>query len=70
MAAGGKKTKDILEMIGDFFREAAVLVLIFYPLEIAKNQDGSIPLPFLLIVGSACIALLLMGITLEKLRGR
>ena len=70
MAPGGKKTKDTLEMVGDFFREAAVLVLIFYPLEMSKNPNGTVPLPLLLIVGSSCIALLLMGIALEKLRGQ
>jgi len=63
-----KKTKDVLEMLGDFFREAAVLVLIFYPLEMARN--GTLPLLFIFLVGIGCIVLLLMGIALEKLRGR
>jgi hypothetical protein len=65
--ASSKKTKDVLEMLGDFFREAAVLVLIFYPLEMARN--GNLPLPFIFLVGIGCIVLLLMGIVLEKLRG-
>jgi hypothetical protein len=64
------RTKDVLEMLGEFFREAAVLVLIFYPLEMARTGDWKIPLPFLLGVGSICITLLLMGIAFEKLRGK
>ena len=67
MAAVKKKTKDVLEMLSEFFREAAVLLLIFYPLELARN--GVVPLPFILIVGTACIALLTMGIVFEKMRG-
>jgi len=63
-----KKSKDVLEMLGDFFREAAVLVLIFYPLEMARN--GTLPLPFIFLVGIGCIVLLMMGIVLEKMRGR
>jgi len=69
VAGSGKRTKDVLEMLGDFFREAAVLVLIFYPLENART-DGRVPLPFLLLVGCFCVLLLLMGIVFEKLRGR
>ncbi len=55
-------------MLGDFFREAAVLVLIFYPLEMARN--GNLPLLFTFLVGVGCIVLLLMGIVLEKMRGK
>ena len=62
----GKKSKDVLEMLGDFFREAAVLVLIFYPLENAKN--GNVPLLLIVLIGGVCVVLLLMGIVLEKLR--
>jgi hypothetical protein len=64
-----KKTKDVLEMLGDFCREAAVLLLIFYPLEMARKQNGDISLPFILLVGSFCILLLMMGIVFEKMRG-
>jgi len=35
--SGSKRSRDVLEMLGEFFREAAVLVLIFYPLEMARN---------------------------------
>jgi len=64
-----RHAKDVLEMLGEFFREAAVLLLIFYPLEMARNSNGSLSLPFILIVGSACVACLLMGIVFEKMRG-
>lgn len=56
-------------MLGEFFREAAVLVLIFYPLEMARS-NGSLPLLFVFLVGVGSIVLLLMGIVLEKMRGR
>jgi hypothetical protein len=62
-----KETKDVLEMLGEFFREAAVLVLIFLPLEISRNEAISVPMAFL--IGFECIAFLLMGISLEKWRG-
>jgi hypothetical protein len=65
-----KETKDVLEMLGEFFREAAVLILIFYPIEVARKDNGDVPLPFMLLVGASCIVLLLMGIALEKLRGK
>jgi hypothetical protein len=54
-------------MLGEFFREAAVLVLIFLPLEISRNEAISVPMAFL--IGFECIAFLLMGISLEKWRG-
>jgi hypothetical protein len=65
----GKRRKDVSEMLGDFFRDAAVLVLVFYPLEMARRDNGDLPLPFVLIVGCACIACLMMGIVLEKMGG-
>jgi hypothetical protein len=61
------ETKDVLEMFSEFFREAAVLVLIFYPLELQKN--GSISFLFMGFVGCVCLVLLMMGVVLEKLRG-
>jgi hypothetical protein len=64
-----KKTKDVLEMLSEFFREAAVLLLIFYPLEIAGKGNQNLPLPFVLLVGIGCVVLLLIGIVFEKLRG-
>jgi hypothetical protein len=67
--AARRRSKDVLEMLGEFFREAAVLLLIFYPLEIARGSNGNLSLPFILIVGAVCIVLLMMGIAFEKLRG-
>jgi hypothetical protein len=67
--AARRRPRDVLEMLGDFFREAAVLLLIFYPLEMARTNNGSLSLPFILIVGAVCIVLLLMGIVFEKMRG-
>jgi len=57
-------------MLGDFFRDAAVLVLVFYPLESARKNNGDLSLPFILIVGCTCIACLVMGIVLEKMGGK
>jgi hypothetical protein len=68
--AARRHPKDVLEMLGDFFRDAAVLLLIFYPLEMARTNNGSLSLPFILIVGAVCIGLLLMGIVFEKMRGQ
>ena len=42
--ASKRGQKDVLEMLGDFFREAAVLLLIFYPLEMARNSNGDLDL--------------------------
>jgi hypothetical protein len=69
VASGKKKTKDVLEMLSEFFREAAVLLLIFYPLELARKGNGDLSLPFVLVVGIGCIVLLMMGIVFEKMRG-
>lgn len=67
--ASKRRPKGVLEMLGEFFREAAVLLLIFYPLEASRNAKGDLSLPFILIVGSACITCLLMGIVFEKMKG-
>ena len=65
-----KKTRDVLEMLGDFFREAAVLVTVFFPLDFALKGKGALSLPFLVLVCCLCVLLLMMGIMLEKLRGK
>jgi len=36
-AKAALETKDVLEMLSEFFREAAVLVLVFLPLEQSKG---------------------------------
>ena len=67
--ASRRRPKDVSEMLGEFFREAAVLLLVFYPLEASRNGNGNLSLPFILIVGCACIVCLLMGIVFEKMKG-
>jgi hypothetical protein len=56
----------VLEMLSEFFREAAVLVLVFFPLEQAKGGDLSIWK--LVSVAGLCIGMLLMGIAFGKWR--
>ena len=45
-----KRTKDVVEMFGEFFREAAVLVPVFFFPEYAIKYDGKLSLNFVLIV--------------------
>jgi hypothetical protein len=66
MADKRRKTKSVSEMVGEFFREAAVLLLIFYPLDMAARGNGNVPLLMLLLVGTGCVVLLTMGIVFEK----
>jgi len=63
-----KKTKDVIEMFGDFFREAAVLVPVFFLLEYAIKYDGKLTLNFILIVFCLSLLLLTLGIICEKAR--
>jgi hypothetical protein len=63
-----KKTKDVLEMFGEFLREAAVLVPVFFLLEYAIKYDGKLPLQFVLVVLSLSLLLLILGIICEKMR--
>jgi len=69
VANSGKKTKDVLEMLGDFFREAAVLVTVFFPLEFALKGGGSMSLSFLVTICCLILLLLGMGMACEKMRG-
>jgi hypothetical protein len=64
-----KETKDALAMFGDFFREAAVLTLVFLPIEVSKSNQGTVPLPMVFMIGFGSLALLLMGMACEKWRG-
>ena len=64
------KTKDVLEMLGEFFRDAAVLVTVFFPLDFALKGEGNLSLPFLILICCLSLLCLLMGISLEKLRER
>jgi hypothetical protein len=70
VAAGKKREiKDVSEMLGEFFREAAVLVLVFFPLDVALKDGGNVPFPFLCVVGALSLTLLIAGIYFEKRRG-
>lgn len=63
-----KKTKDVIEMLGEFLREAAVLVPVFFLLEYAIKYDGKLPFNFVLIVICLSLLLLTLGIICEKAR--
>jgi VIT1/CCC1 family predicted Fe2+/Mn2+ transporter len=63
-----KKTKEVIEMFGEFLREAAVLVPVFFLLEYALKYDGKLTFSFVLSVLSLSLLLLTLGIICEKLR--
>jgi hypothetical protein len=67
-AVAPKRTKDVIEMFGEFFREAAVLVPVFFLLEYAIKYDGKLTLNFVLIVLCLSLLLLTLGIICEKSR--
>lgn len=65
MSENGKAS--VLEMIGEFLREAAVLVLVFVPLEL--NKPGhQIAARWYVGIVSFSLFLLLGGIFLERIR--
>jgi len=55
-------------MFGEFFREAAVLVPVFFLLEYAIKYDGKLTFSFVLIVLCLSLLLLTLGIICEKAR--
>lgn len=62
-----EQSKSVARLIGDFLREAAVLVLVFYPIDLLRDVDTGHPLP--LSVNKILWAsglLLAFGIALEK----
>lgn len=63
-----KRTKDVIEMFGEFFREAAVLVPVFFLLEFAIKYDGKLTFNFILLVLGLSLLLLTLGIICEKAR--
>jgi hypothetical protein len=65
-----KRTRDVLEMLSDFFRDAAVLVTVFFPLDFALKGEGNLSVGFLILICCLALLLLMMGIALEKLRGQ
>jgi hypothetical protein len=65
MPENGKAS--VMEMIGEFLREAAVLVLVFVPLEL--NRPGhQIPARWYFGIVKFGLFLLLGGIFLERIR--
>ena len=65
MSENGKAS--VLEMIGEFLREAAVLVLVFVPLELNKPGHQMPARWYVGIVGFS-LFLLIGGIFLERIR--
>jgi len=63
-----KRTKEVIEMFGEFLRGAAVLVPVFFLLEYAIKYDGKLTFTFVLITLSLSLLLLTLGIVCEKLR--
>ncbi len=63
-----KRTKDLIEMLGEFLREAAVLIPVFFLLEYAIKYDGKLTLGFIGLVLGLTLLLLILGIICEKLR--
>lgn len=65
--------KTIAEMIGELFRETAVLLLVFVPLEVAVSLHFTLDwLQATLLVGStmfSCAVLETVGIIVERMRG-
>jgi hypothetical protein len=55
--------KGILEMLAEFLRELAVLILVFYPIEDRFHLAGS--LAHVVFISITCLVL---GIALERLR--
>jgi hypothetical protein len=67
-AVAPKRTKDVIEMLGEFLREAAVLVPVFFLLEFAIKYDGKLTFNFILLVLGLSLLLLTLGIICEKAR--
>jgi hypothetical protein len=59
--------KAVAEMVGEFLREAAVLVLVFFPLDWAMSPTG---LTWKWLTGALCASglLLFLGVLLERNR--
>ena len=59
--------RSVLEMIGEFLREAAVLVLVFVPLELYRPAHAISVGWFLRILGFS-VSILAAGVILERIR--
>jgi hypothetical protein len=63
-----KKTKDVVEMLGEFLRDAVVLVPIFVLLEVALKDGQHVTFAFVFGVLSFSLLLLILAIICEKMR--
>jgi uncharacterized membrane protein len=64
---GGKKTGP--EMVAEALRDVAILVTVFYPLDIyVGSRPVNLKVSLCVLVG--CIVLLLIGIVIERVRRR
>lgn len=61
------ENRRVLSMLGDYLRDASVLILVFFPLDLSKG--GSISITLLLLIAVLSLVLLGMGIFFEKLGG-
>ena len=53
-------------MLGEYLRDASVLILVFFLLEMSKNGQSGITLPILLLIVLVSMVFLLGGIVFEK----
>lgn len=59
-------SKGVLSMLGDWLRDASVLVLVFFPLEMSNKGTNGVSLVALLLVALTSMVLLAMGLVFEK----
>ena len=52
-------------MVGEFFREGAVLLMVFVPLELWRSQSGAINFPLIIHVAGVSLFVLGVGMCLE-----
>jgi hypothetical protein len=61
--------KATAEMIGEFMREVALLVLVFVPLEFFLQAPGQYRWPGIVAASILSVILLTIGIIIERVRG-
>jgi len=62
-----RERKDVPEMVGQFLREAGVLLAVFIPLDMVISGKAVATMTFVLgMVGS--LVFLTLGVTVERLR--
>jgi len=60
--------KSIIEMLGEYLREAAVLAGVFIPLDGVLGQKANLTWGYFLVTFAISVGLLLAGIVAEKIR--